>query len=388
MAEPIDRGARESALGAGAVLVPAVLATAAWAGTGGLAAQLQHHRAAFGLVGAVILEPAAWLLEGFGWALAMVFALAAVLAAKAQAQAMLGQEYAALAQSAARWQRYAIDVAHAGLGPLVLVGFAAGVAALVFAPALAPEAFLGLLLGLLLLLAVPLLWAGRGPAEVSSAKQFLARVARALALAHGTTTDAPPLSKRAMVWRHLAMLALVLLCTGLVAVRERPPAWAWMPALEPGQAGQIDPAAYADRRAELKRAPLRPFVQSLRVAGDYLEIFYPFDPLYHPIAIRQRCPDLPPGAEPRHEAEAYWRGQLLACIQRLHVIRLNGSTLSGAEWQLSLDPRSGQRGFRALVPISGLSPGQHQLAIERPAFGSGEVNTTDQAPYSIPFWRE
>jgi hypothetical protein len=388
MAEPIDRTTKDMAWGAGAVLVPAVLAGAVLAGAVGLAALLQTHRAAFGLVGGVILEPVAWLLEGFGWALALLFALAAVLSAKSLAQASLGQEYEALRHSAARLQLYAIDTAHACLGPTVLVMVAAVVAGLVFPPAVVPEAFLGLLLGLLMLLAAPLLWAGRGRADDSGLKQRLATAARALALADGTAQGDPPAPAWAAHLRNFAMLALVALSSVAVALRERPPAWAWMPALKAGQAGQIDPAAYADRRGELARAPLTPFVQSLRVRGDYLEIFYPFDPLYHPYAIGQRCPDLPARAEPGHAGEAYWRGQLLACISRLHVIRLNGSTLSGAEWQVSLDPPSGQRGYRALVPISGISPGVHRLEIERPAPGSGDVIETDEAPYSIPFWRE
>lgn len=389
MAEAVDRKTEVIKPGAAMVLVPALLAWAAVTGAGELAGWLHAQRAAFGLIGGVILEPLAWLLEGFGWALALVFAAATALAARALAQAGLGLDDPVQWRRAAWLQLQALDAAHASLGPAVLVVIAAALARILVDPAVAPEVFLLLLLGLLTLLAAPLLWAGREPIRphASGLKRGLGRIARVFALAAAPGGGAG----REGLARHLpqlALLALVLLATLAAALRERPRAWAWMPALEAGQAGQIDPAAYADRRQHLARAPLTPFVQSLVVRGDHLEIFYPFDPLYHPYAMAQRCPDLPARAEPGMDGERYWRGQLLACINRLHVIRLNGSTLSGAEWQVSLDPRSGQRGYRALLPISGIEAGAHRLDIERPAPGTGEVIETDQAPYSIPFWRE
>jgi hypothetical protein len=72
----------------------------------------------------------------------------------------------------------------------------------------------------------------------------------------------------------------------------------------------------------------------------------------------------------------------LACLQRLHPLRLDGRTLT-ARYEPSSDPRTDRPALVAMIDVRALGPGRHEVEVGRLA----PVGEPADAAYRIPFWR-
>lgn len=74
----------------------------------------------------------------------------------------------------------------------------------------------------------------------------------------------------------------------------------------------------------------------------------------------------------------------LECLARLADIRIDGAAL-GLRLDATSDPETGQPGMLAMLPVSALAPGRHEVSLNAPTRDDGNA----QAPrrYRIPFWK-
>lgn len=135
-------------------------------------------------------------------------------------------------------------------------------------------------------------------------------------------------------------------------------------------------AFYADRASrEPAMLPL-PRIRSRVATGAYVELFIPFLPRHHGPAMEASCPAaLAVASEP-----AATRARL-DCLQRMTGLQLDGKALPVA-FDASSDPGTGQPGMLAMVPVTGLAPGRHELSLLSPA----RPGRTPRR-YRIAFWK-
>ena len=122
-----------------------------------------------------------------------------------------------------------------------------------------------------------------------------------------------------------------------------------------------------------------PHVSSRVVQGPYLELFMPFIPRLHGPALQASRPGaLTVTREPEASAGR------LECLAQLADIRIDGAAL-GLRLDATSDPETGQPVMLAMLPVSALAPGRHELSLNAPTRGDGNA----QAPrrYRIPFWK-
>jgi len=133
---------------------------------------------------------------------------------------------------------------------------------------------------------------------------------------------------------------------------------------------------YADLREDPWTLVPLPTIPSRVAEGPYLELFVPFIPRLHGPAMERACPAaLLPAADRRPR---------LQCLSRLIAIQVDGKPVA-VELLEGTDPRTGQPGVLAMLPIAGLAPGRHELSLLEPR------RRGDAAPaprrYRIPFWK-
>lgn len=136
---------------------------------------------------------------------------------------------------------------------------------------------------------------------------------------------------------------------------------------------------YASLRGHARSPVPVPFIPD-RVSKDpYLELFVPYRPSRHGPALQKACPGViaanRSGEAPR---------PALDCLARLLDIRLDGRPV-GVPLEASTDPVTGVRGVLLMIPATGLSPGRHELTIERIA--NSRKTGPALKPHRIPFWR-
>lgn len=146
------------------------------------------------------------------------------------------------------------------------------------------------------------------------------------------------------------------------------------PKADPYDGRSVVTGFYASVRGEPGAGKPLPYISDRVVAGPYLPLFVPFIPRMHAHAMAKACPRVMAASDAISAAN-------LDCLARLSEIRIDGKPVS-VRFEASTDPRSGQRGMFAMLPIDGLPRGRHELSLAAP------VRLGQKAErYRIPFWR-
>jgi len=144
---------------------------------------------------------------------------------------------------------------------------------------------------------------------------------------------------------------------------------------------QVDAAHYDDQR-DPSQFPGAPFVQSLVVSGPYLKLLVPYSPRRDGQAM-ETC-KLPPTDDREGRAQA-----LLACLQALRPVTLDGALLQGLRYEVASDPRNDRPALLAMIDVRRLPPGRHELRVARAprTMKPDEDDDPGDAVDVIPFWR-
>jgi hypothetical protein len=149
---------------------------------------------------------------------------------------------------------------------------------------------------------------------------------------------------------------------------------------DPYSASASPNAFYSDADDDRSgRLPL-PHIPHRVAEGAYLPLFVPYLPRLHSPALQRACPaSLAVAREP-----AATRARL-DCLAKLTDIRIDGIAQS-VELQASTDPRTGQPGMLAMLPVAALRPGRHELSLSEPARDALASDTRFRR-YRIAFWK-
>ena len=122
-----------------------------------------------------------------------------------------------------------------------------------------------------------------------------------------------------------------------------------------------------------------PFIPDRVVAGPYLALFVPFIPRRHAPEMAVACPQ---ALASRNAANGVPdQSETLSCLSRLSAIEIDGKPVP-VTFESSTDPRSGQRGMLAMLPMQGLESGRHELSLAAPR---REGKPPER--YRIAFWK-
>lgn len=160
---------------------------------------------------------------------------------------------------------------------------------------------------------------------------------------------------------------------------ERFGAYALFPHVGDMQAQTLDNAHYEDRRDPVRDATA-PYVQGSVVTGPYLRLAVPFVPGRDDLALRTSCPEAIAASDDARRSNA-----LLACLQKLYPVQIDGKPLPALQFDAGTDPRGGRPLLLAMIDIRALSPGRHELAVAHPVDAANK--DTDDGFERIAFWR-
>jgi len=130
-----------------------------------------------------------------------------------------------------------------------------------------------------------------------------------------------------------------------------------------------------------------PFVQSDVVSDPYLRLFVPVSPRRFPAAVRDKCPDIALAREPELAREAERRRALLDCLGRLLAPEPDGAAIEPPGFEFAADPANSLPGLLAHVPLSGLSPGRHEVTLRRLKTEEEQQRPEIEDYVRIAFWR-
>lgn len=163
-----------------------------------------------------------------------------------------------------------------------------------------------------------------------------------------------------------------------------------LPNDRPSASHVVQAAMYASQRGDTLMLAPPPHIPDPVVRGDYLRLFIPYFPRRHEEAMRLKCPEaLAP--RQRYATDAAIAAndaadrRRLSCLQALHPLAIDGVAVS-VPFDAAEDPRTGQRGMLAMIPVRELAPGRHELTIVQ-APRKPEPDDPTPRPYRIPFWR-
>ena len=144
---------------------------------------------------------------------------------------------------------------------------------------------------------------------------------------------------------------------------------------------RIDPGHYDDQR-DPSRAGTSPYIQAMVVGDPYLKLVVPYDPLRVEPAMR-RC------RAPEKQAPDARAAALLACLQALHGVSLDGKPLATLRYEIASDPRTERPALLAMIDIGDLPRGRHELRVSRPLRADKKPDKRDPDPgfERIAFWR-
>ena len=176
----------------------------------------------------------------------------------------------------------------------------------------------------------------------------------------------------------IMVAAIVGVTSGYLAMRSSAPvgSYAMFPDTE---ALRIDPGHYDDQR-DSRRDEVKPFVQSLIVAGPYLKLLVPYRPRRDEHAMRD-C------AVPSRADEAVRAAALLACLQGLRGVQLDGIPIPGLDYQVTRDPRTDRPALLAMIDIRDLPRGRHELRIARMPLADPSKHPDEPGFDRILFWK-
>lgn len=140
------------------------------------------------------------------------------------------------------------------------------------------------------------------------------------------------------------------------------------------------PQHYASQRDGTVRMNPLPHIPDPVVRGNYLRLFVPYLPMRHNKAMATRCPEalaLDDDTGPRTR---------LDCLAAIHAVAIDGKPVD-IRFDAAEDPRTGQRGMIAMIPVTGLAPGRHELSVWPTPRKRRKDADIPAKPYRIPFWR-
>jgi hypothetical protein len=133
---------------------------------------------------------------------------------------------------------------------------------------------------------------------------------------------------------------------------------------------------YENERGDAWRMTPLPHIPSRVVEGPYLQLFVPFIPRLHGAALPGACPELKGAGK----ADARTR---LDCLARMIALRIDGVPVS-VPLDATTDAATGQPGMLAMLPITALAAGRHELSLNAP----GDRDEGDEPRrYRIHFWK-
>jgi hypothetical protein len=195
--------------------------------------------------------------------------------------------------------------------------------------------------------------------------------------------------RKATVLVMLAMFAVFGLATLGPLMRAsdtRLADWDWLPDDLAGDPRDLRAAHYADLRVVGQTDLNAPYLPSMVARGPWLRLVIPYHPVRHNEAIGRDCGDAMPDDHAEAEAEFARRERLLACIGRMHPLRLDGEPLAPVEFSFHTGA-DGLRGFAAMIDVRSLAPGRHVLEIGRPTIARDARRDEPVQPHRIAFWR-
>ena len=139
------------------------------------------------------------------------------------------------------------------------------------------------------------------------------------------------------------------------------------------------PIHYDSQRGDRIHLTPVPTIPDLVVRGPYLRVFIPYFPRRHAEALQIACPQgLAEDTAPRVR---------LDCLAKLQPLSIDGVVVD-VPLDAAEDPRTGQRGVLAMVPVGDLAPGRHELTVPSPSDARDlRDGAKPKEPYRIPFWR-
>lgn len=143
-------------------------------------------------------------------------------------------------------------------------------------------------------------------------------------------------------------------------------------------------AAHYDDQRDPGRDEALPFVPSAVIdEAPYLRLIVPYRPMRDASAMQRRCAHAA-GIDERNARSA----ALLACLQQLHAVTLDGQPVPGLRYEATVDARTRRPALLAMIDIRHLAPGRHELRIARPS-GPARSSSKDRDPGfdRIVFWR-
>ena len=176
----------------------------------------------------------------------------------------------------------------------------------------------------------------------------------------------------------IMLLAIIGVATAYIAMQYRLAAGSY--GLFPdARELRIDAAHYDDRRNP-SRDRAMPYIDSMVADGPYLRLTIPYEP-------RRDGPAMHGCKQPAGELQQ--ARALLACLQAVRSVLLDGKPVQGLQFEVASDPRTDRPALLAMIDVRDLPRGRHELRIARPpAEGSKrDVKEPGNRHYFIPFWR-
>ncbi len=140
------------------------------------------------------------------------------------------------------------------------------------------------------------------------------------------------------------------------------------------------PLHYDSQRDGAVRMDPLPHIPDPVVRGNYLRLFVPYLPLRHNKAMAIRCPEAL-----ANEDDTGPRARL-DCLAAIHAVAIDAKPVD-IRFDAAEDPRTGQRGMIAMIPVSDLPVGRHELTLLRAPRNRRKDADEPPKPYRIPFWR-
>lgn len=152
-------------------------------------------------------------------------------------------------------------------------------------------------------------------------------------------------------------------------------------------ANSAQPEFYdSSRNGETSLGLLAPFIPNRVVRGPYLELFVPYLPRRHTPAMQRACPDALAEMIAANEDNADVGSRAaFDCLARLHDIQLDGLPVA-VTFDASADPKTGQRGMLAMIPVRDLAAGRHELSVAAITRTSAKKELPVRR-YRIIFWK-
>ena len=145
----------------------------------------------------------------------------------------------------------------------------------------------------------------------------------------------------------------------------------------------LESAHYDDQRNPARDRPVA-YITSAIVVGPYLRLTVPYQTEGDTTGLHRNCP-IP--STSRGDARAVL---LLACLQRVHAVMLDGKPLPSLQYEAGSDARTDRPALVAMIDVRALAPGRHDLQVTHARGRDNEGKDASRSSgdaWRIPFWR-